>query len=90
MTDNTSQKYTIVQNSIKLTMRLEVGHVEASQLETLAERIGDAILLFAEDFGDDENVVKEENFPLMKSCPLPTTGVGYFVESAVANESPVR
>ena len=68
-------------------MRLEVGHIEAGQLETLTERIGDAILLFTEDFGDNQNVIEEENFTLMKSGSFPTPSIGHFVEATVADES---
>lgn len=71
-------------------MGFEVGHVEAGQLEALAERIGDAVLLFAEDLGDDENVVEEEHLALVQSGPLPPAGVGHFVEAAIADEAAVR
>jgi hypothetical protein len=70
-------------------MRLKVGHVEAGQLETLSERIGDAIFLLAEDFGDDENVVEEEDFALVEAGPFPSPGVGHFVEAAIADEPSV-
>lgn len=70
-------------------MRFKVGHVEAGQLETLAERVGDAVLLFAEDFRHDQDVVEEKDFALVESGPFASSGVGHFVESTVADETPM-
>jgi hypothetical protein len=70
-------------------MRFEVGNVKSSQLEALAKRVSDSVLLFAKDLGHDENVVEEKYFALVESRSLSPTSIGHLVESAVADESPV-
>ena len=75
---------------MKLTMRLEIGDVKSSQSETLAERISNGILLLAKDLCNDENVIEEENLALMKSRSFATPSISHFIETTIADETPVR
>lgn len=55
----------------------------------MAEGIGDRVLLFREYLGDYEQIIEEEDFPLVEADPLLLCGVRHLVEAAVADEAPV-
>ena len=58
-------------------------------MEALAERVGDARLLLAEDLGHDQDVVEEEHFPLVQTGSLTPGSVRNLVQPAVTHQSSV-
>lgn len=73
-----------------LTRRVEEVDLHAVEQEGLAEAVGHMTLLLAEDLGDDEEVVKEEDLALVQPQLLFLVGVVDLVEAAVAHQAAVR
>lgn len=71
----------------KLTWHLKKWNDQALERETLTECVSYWILLFAQYFCDDKQVIEQKHFSLVHSRSLLFVHIGDFIKSTVADKA---